>query len=104
MALRSLMMVALTKEIRQLQVFRDSQPEINWLNYSQQIHNVALQPSALQVKENASQFKVINFTHIYRELNMDADSLSKQGPPQDPGFLWLEEHVNGVINETRVDL
>jgi ribonuclease HI len=104
MALRSLMMLASAKGLNRLQIYGDSMLVIKWMNEDQQIQDITLQPLAIQLKENKSQFELITFTHIYREHNVAADTLSKQGLLQDPGFLLLEEVLDGVSTETRLDI
>jgi hypothetical protein len=47
---------------------------------------------------------MISFTHIYRELNNATDTLSKQGLLHDPGFLLLEELLDRVSTESRLDI
>ena len=41
-------------------------------------------------------FRRISFAHIYRELNEEADTLSKQALAHEQGMLEIEEIVDGL--------
>ena len=41
-------------------------------------------------------FRMISFGHVYHELNMEVDSLSKQALAYQPGLLEIEEMEEGM--------
>ena len=41
-------------------------------------------------------FRRISFAHIYRELNEEAEFLSKQALAYQPGLMEIEEVVEGI--------
>jgi len=70
-------MVSKSNGVRRLQVYGDSILVIERMKKKKLIHNVTLQPIATQIKSNSLLFEIITFNHIYKEMNMDIDSLSK---------------------------
>jgi hypothetical protein len=79
MGLKLVLMLAVQKNVQKLQVMEDSQGVINWLIGVYSLENFMLQP----IYEENTNLKVaineISFIHVYREQNMMADSLSKDG-------------------------
>ena len=67
---------ALTRDIKQLHVYGDSQLVINQINGIYKVKNVGLQELYQEVQELKAKFETIAFTHIYREFNKRADHLS----------------------------
>jgi len=41
-------------------------------------------------------FDYISFTHVFKELNMEVDGLSKEGKQIEARFMQLEEYFDGV--------
>jgi hypothetical protein len=56
-----------------------------------QLSNITLRTIGDQLKEVANPFEVISFTHIYQELNKEADALSMKTWHIPKGTLILEE-------------
>ena len=83
---------ALSRRIQKLKVFEDS-----LLVYY-------MDEEATQLLENTLKFDQITFSRIQRELNTEADSLSKQGIVPAPSFIWLEEYTTRVLTETQQTL
>lgn len=67
---------ALTRDIKQLHVYGDSQLVINQINGIYKVKNVGLQELYQEVQRLKAEFETIVFTHIYREFNKRADHLS----------------------------
>jgi ribonuclease HI len=67
---------ALSKGIKCLQVYGDSQLVINQINGQYKVKNPGLQELYQEVQQLKSQFDNIIFTHVYREFNKRADHLS----------------------------
>ena len=57
----------------------DSLIVINWLNKVWNCHNLLLQALLEEVRSLAEEFERICFKHIYREINVEVDSYSKEG-------------------------
>jgi ribonuclease HI len=67
---------ALTRDIKCIHVYGDSQLVINQINGIYKVKNVGLQELYQEVQRLKAEFETIVFTHIYREFNKRADHLS----------------------------
>ena len=67
---------ALTRDIKCLQVYGDSQLVINQINGEYKVRNPGLQDLYKEVQDLQAHFESIVFTHVYREFNKRADQLS----------------------------
>lgn len=67
---------ALSRDIKTLQVFGDSQLVINQINGEYKVRNPGLQELYQEVQHLKTQFDNIIITHVYREFNKRADQLS----------------------------
>jgi ribonuclease HI len=67
---------ALTRDIKCLQVYGDSQLVINQINGEYKVKNPGLQDLYKEVQDLQAHFESIVFTHVYREFNKRADQLS----------------------------
>jgi len=67
---------SLSRDIKQLHVYGDSQLVINQINGIYKVKNSGLQELYQEVQGLKAQFETIAFTHIYREFNKRADHLS----------------------------
>ena len=67
---------ALTRDIKCLQVYGDSQLIINQINGEYKVKNPGLQDLYKEVQDLQAHFESIVFTHVYREFNKRADQLS----------------------------
>ena len=70
--------VAINNNISQLQVFGDSKMVVDWVNWKIQINAPHLQQLLSAIRKLLEFFTGFRISHIYRELNMEADGLSKQ--------------------------
>jgi hypothetical protein len=59
-------------------VLGDSKIIIDWLNNKGQLQVIALECWKDRITDLIQAFTQINFSHIYRETNVEADSLSKK--------------------------
>lgn len=100
MTLRTLLKLAMDKGIQQPQVFSDSMSVIEWIRENE-INNVGLKPLADQIKEASQLFGQITYTHVFWELNTEADALSKKGQQIEAEFLPLEEIQDGIMTGLR---
>jgi len=62
-----------------LNVFSDSELVIKQLNGLYKVKNERLKILNLEVRKIVSSFESISFKHVRRELNEEADALSKEG-------------------------
>lgn len=67
---------ALSRDIKTLQVYGDSQLVINQINGEYKVRNPGLQELYQEVQHLKAQFDNIIVTHVYREFNKRADQLS----------------------------
>ena len=77
-ALHTVLNLAININISQLQVFGDSKMVIDWVNRNIQINSPHLQQLLRAIKRILEHFTGFNITHIYRELDMEADGMAKQ--------------------------
>lgn len=84
---------AISKDIKQLQVYGDSQLVINQINGQYKVRNPLLQELYQEVQGLKTQFEYIEFTHIYREFNKRADQLSNMALD----VLDINEEKTGLI-------
>jgi ribonuclease HI len=92
-ALKLLLLFAIEKGCRALQVFGDSLVIINWANGIHRCkisHLLPLHEDVLRIK---SLFDNISFSHIYRERNQLADRLSKEAMQLAYGLWHVSEHT-----------
>ena len=89
-ALHMILKVAINNNISQLQVSGDSNMVVDWVNKKIQINVPHLQQLLNDIRrllEFVTRFKI---SHIYRELSMEADGMSKQALLLDIGDLETE--------------
>jgi hypothetical protein len=67
-----LMGIAIEREAHQLQIHGDSNLVVDWLTRNNESHNFLLFPVFDQLKEMERRFTDISFSHVYRELNVQA--------------------------------
>ena len=67
---------AISRDIRNLHVYGDSQLVINQINGIYKVKNPGLQELYQEVQGLKAKFETIAFTHIYRDFNKRADHLS----------------------------
>jgi hypothetical protein len=78
-ALFYLMKLAIKKNILNIQVFGDFGLSINWMVGKIQVKENFLLSLALHLKDITGHFRVISFSHVYKEQNQITDCLSKEG-------------------------
>ena len=69
---------------------------IDWENGRKNIRAPHIQHLLADIQSLKIQFVRIAFAHIYRELNEEADTLSKQALAFQPGMMEIEEITNGL--------
>jgi ribonuclease HI len=79
MSLKLLLLFAREKEIHHLQILGDSMNVINWTNNQQNCHCILLSPILEEIYRLLDTFDTVVISHVYRDINMVVDSLSKEG-------------------------
>ena len=77
-ALHMNLKVAINNNFSDLQVFGNSKMVVDWVNKKIQIYSPHLQQLLNAIRRLLEFFTGFRISHIYRELNMEADGLSKQ--------------------------
>ena len=88
--------VVRSSHIQDIQIFGDSKVVVDWENEKNTIRVPHLQHLLAEIQTLKTYFKRISFGHIYRELNMEADSLSNQALAYQPSLMETEEVVEGI--------
>jgi len=83
-------------------VLGDSQAIIDWINGKSQIMNTTLTHWHQRVVYLKEAFAHITIQHIYREHNMLADTLSKDGLTLEEGYLWYIDVNSSDIDEWEI--
>jgi hypothetical protein len=65
-------------DLEELLLLDDSKVIIHWLNGQVDLHVVALECWKERTQEASRHIKNLSFSHIYREDNSEADTLSKK--------------------------
>ena len=95
-ALWATMKVAHSNRIQDIRIFGDSKVVIDWENGRNTIRVPYLQHFLTEIHNLKALFRRISFAHIYRELNEEADSLSKQALAYQPRLMEIEEIIEGT--------
>jgi hypothetical protein len=82
--------------ILDLHVRGDSKIIIDWLNKKGKLQVAALECWKDRIVELTQTFSQINFSHIYRELNVEADILSKNALLKHTGILTYQHWTDGL--------
>ena len=84
------------KDIRKLHVMEDSKLAIDWAQGKISIQNVNLSNIKRDIKLCFYSFKWLSFHHILRELNVNADELSKEALQFQRGVFGYYKYFDGV--------
>jgi ribonuclease HI len=87
-------------DIIDIKVLGDSRIVIDWLNYKGNLQVFALDCWKDRIRDLIKNFRAINFSHIYRELNREADLLSKKAIQQQEGKITYNKWVEGKEGPT----
>jgi ribonuclease HI len=79
MSLKLILLFAREKELHHLQIFGDFIIVINWTNKQQNCHSILLNPILEEIHKLMDTFDMVAISHVYRDRNMVANSLSKEG-------------------------
>jgi hypothetical protein len=92
--------LATCHNILDLHLRGDSKIIIDWLNRRGKIHVSDLECWKDRILELTQTFSQIRFSHIYRELNLDVDILSKKAFLEHPSILTYHLGVDGLEGTT----
>ena len=96
-ALWSILKIAAEKNVQELQLCGDSKLTIDWENGQLQINALHLQHLLRAIRSQMENFESISFQHIYRELNEEADKLSKEALLLPPGLMMIKDYENNLL-------
>jgi ribonuclease HI len=89
------LMLAKLWDINRLVLLGDSKVIIDWLNQKTNLHATEIEGWMRRTRSIITDFQDIKFTHIFREYNKEADSLSKQGLLEQKGILTYFSVIDG---------
>ena len=95
-ALWATLKVAKSAQIQEIQIYGDSKVVIDWANEKSTIRALHLEHLLEEIQTLKLSFRRISCGHVYRELNMEADALSKQALAYQPGLMETEEVSDGI--------
>jgi len=99
-AVWSLLFWARHRQIKDIRIFGDSQLVIKWLQGKSAIKAFNLAHRCSNILELTKSFEQIQFEHIYREHNKEADQLSKKGLGCPEGISQIDEIRDGIHRGT----
>ena len=99
-ALKLLIILALKKQIMNIQIFGDSMLVINWISGKFRVHNMQLAQFLQEVIRLAHFFDQAVFKHIYRERNTCADKLANEGGKVQSGYWFISEFQGSNRHDT----
>jgi ribonuclease HI len=79
LAVKIVILFAKEKEIKAIQIFRDSMLVICWIRKNHNCYNLMLLPLLEEVLNITTTFESFSLQHVYRECNDATDCLSKTG-------------------------
>jgi hypothetical protein len=97
LALKLVLMLATQKGGQNLQMMRDSQVIINFLNWICAMENFLLRPISKEALNFKDVFNEISCFHVYRERNTLVDTLSKEILQMAPRTWHVWERQEGFL-------
>ena len=93
----SVLKIVVEKNVRDLQICRDSKLTIDWANGKVKINAPHLQRLLRAIRIQLENFNSTSFQHIYRELNEEADKLSKEALLLQLGLMMIKDYENDLL-------
>ena len=90
MSLKLILLLAVEKNIRKINIMGDSLLIINWANKHSECHTLRLRPILEEIHLLVTRFDHISFSHVYREQNELADKVSKEAMGLHLGVWQIE--------------
>ena len=82
-------------DLDQLQLLEDSKIVVDWLNHKCNLYVTSLMGWMEKIRILITLFKDIRFEHIYKEENVEADTLSKQALQVPEGRIHFNKWQEG---------
>jgi len=99
MSLKLLLIFAIEKGCKKLNVFGDSKNVINWISLTQECRNRSLATLLYSIRTVLQNLENFSCRHVYRENNMVADLASKEGLNMVLGRWKITESRDGSTQE-----
>lgn len=99
-AFLTLLEITSSKDLKKLQIMGDSKLVIDWANQKATVSDVSLEPLLRDIKLPMQSFEWLSFSHIFRELDEKANSLSKEALSLPVGELGFYEFLDNVEAES----
>lgn len=99
MGLKLLMLFSIEQWCKSIQMFGDSMNVINWFNGTQRCLSSHLMVLAEEILWINLYYEVCSCCHVYKNKNMQVDSLSKEGIRMDYGKWLIKENREGIQYE-----
>lgn len=96
MALGGLLSMCLFLDLHDVKIYGDSQMLVNFVSQKINITQTHLAGWLERIRFLWNALKGTSINHIYRELNQEADGLSKKGLKEDPDFWHLQIQTDGI--------
>lgn len=104
-ALWLLLFFARRLQVSSIVVLGDSSSIISWALGTSTLNVLILTEWMAAVRKYISEFQHIHFAHVFREMNLDADRLSKRALHSHSGhILWEEWHEDLLSTRGTIDL
>jgi hypothetical protein len=85
-----------------LHLLGDSKVVIDWLKKEGILHVSTLEGWRARISKLTESFCNITFQHIYKNFNIEADTLSKQALEDTEGNLYYQKWTNGAAGPRRL--
>ena len=93
------MKIANEKQLNRLHIYGDSKTVIDWATGKNYIRDPHLKNLLKAIRALQPNFDAFHFNHIYREYNMEADTLSKQALAIQPRIREGEIATRSTITQ-----
>jgi len=84
-----------------LHLLGDSKVVIDWLTKVGSLQVSSLEGWKDRILALTGSFRLITFQHLYRNFNIEADTLSKQEMEDTKGILFYQKWTNGAAGPRR---
>jgi ribonuclease HI len=88
--------------LHKIQILGDSKVIIDWLNDKSELRVSSLEGWKQRIRFIRRNFEAIQFFHIYREFNKEADGLSKKALMEPEGYISLYLWSDGMEGQRRL--
>lgn len=100
-ALWLMLKIVVERDITCLWITGDSNLIVEWANGNYRSEILLIAPIMDRIRERKAQFEFISFQHVYWELNMKADLISKEALNMQEGEMKFEEEVEACSSRNK---